>query len=195
MMVMRNAGLVGLAALLFGAPAWAGEETAPGQEPAWFAKIKADFARPAKNPKDAPPLPPLAPAPRWPAAEYGYREFKFGWNGVAIVCDPVNREALFLCGHNGGMPFGTMGSWALAEDGKTWKELKWASAVLDPLREKCVAARRPAKDGEAAARNVFYAALDAAKEAEAATNGPAKLIAEAAKLTEELAAALGAARA
>ena len=110
-----------------------------------------------------PPQPPVKV--RFPAAEWDYGKQPFLLQGAAVVDDPVNKEKLHIGGHNGGTPFGTVGDWALAEDGKTWRELKWTSAVLDPLREKCVAARKSAKDGEAAARNVFYAALEAAKEA------------------------------
>lgn len=168
---------------------------APEDESEWFANIKARYTRQYKNSKDAPSLPPVTPVPRWPGQEWGYRENRFLWAGYSLVCDPVNKEALFLCGHNGGMPFGAMGSWALAEDGKTWREMKFSSAALDPLRKKAVAARKPAKDGEAAARNVFYAAMEVAKEAEAAKNAPAKLLGEAVKLTGELSAAVGAAKA
>ncbi len=195
---MAKRTCAGALALILGAgliPAVAGEGAGGGPEPEWFAKIRAEYTRPVKKPQGAPPLPPVNPAPRWPAAEWGYREHKFPWSGVAIVCDPVNKEALFLGGHNGGMPFGTMGDWALAEDGKTWRELKFSSAVLDPLRAKALAARKPAKEGEAAARNVFYAALDAAKEAEAVKGEPARLVGEAVKLSEELSAALAAAKA
>lgn len=173
----------------------AAEPAAPDQEPAWFTKIKEQYTRQYKNPGEAPPLPTVSPAPRWPAREYGYRQNKFPWSGFGLVCDPVNKEALFLCGHNGGMPFGTMGSWALAEDGKTWREMKFTSTALDPLRQKALAARKPAKDGEAAARNVFYAALDAAREAKAIKADPAKLTGEAVKLAEEFSAALAGAKA
>jgi hypothetical protein len=160
------------------------------QELDWFGKIQARYTKPVKKPQDAPPLPPVAVAPRWPAAEYGYKENRFGWHGWSLVRDPINKEALFLCGHNGGMTNGTMGSWALAEDGKTWRELKFASAVLDSLREKCIASRQPAKDGEAAARNLFYAALDAVKEAAAVKGEPARLLAEAVRQVMKLDAAL-----
>jgi hypothetical protein len=165
--------------------------------PDWFEKIRMAFKKPIKTPEDSKQAlrPPVTPTPRWPAREWSFQAFASPWSGVALVGDPVNREALFLGGHNGGMPFGTMGSWALAEDGKTWREMKFASAVLDPLREKAVAARKPAKDGEAAARNVYYAALEPAKETAVIRAEPAKLIAEAAKLAGDLAAALGAVKA
>ncbi len=160
------------------------------QEPDWFAAIKAAYAKDVRTPKDQPPQPPVD---SWiPAADYNYGEYKSAWTGVSIVWDAVNSEALFLCGHNGGMPFGSMGSWALSNGGKSWQELKFASALLDPLREKALAARKPAKDGEAAARGVFYAALDAAKESAAVKGKPAKLIAGAARLAEELATELSA---
>ena len=192
-----KSGLIGLSAMMLavGLCARAGEGADGNAGPEWFAKIRSEYTKPVKNPKDRPPQPAVTPAPRFPAAEWGYKEHRFGSSGVAIVCDPINREALFLGGHNGGMPFGTMGDWALAEDGKTWRELKWTSAALDPLRAKALAVRKPAKDGEAAARNVFYAALEAAKEAEAVRGEPAKLVGEAARLAEELSAALAAVKA
>lgn len=120
---------------------------------------------------------------------------KWAWQGQAVVADPVNHETLYLGGHVGGVEFGSIGHWALADDGKTWRELKFASAALDPLREKALAARRQAKDGEAAARNVFYGALGAAAESEAIRKEPAKLIDEALRQTDELVAALGVAKA
>jgi len=126
-------------------------------------------------------------------AEYGPEKWR--WEGVTVVADPVNKETLYLGGRVGGVEFGTIGNWALADDGKTWREPKPASALLDPLREKALAARRPAKDSEAAARNIFYAGLDAAKEAEAVKDGPRRLAADALKLLAELTAALGAAKA
>jgi hypothetical protein len=161
--------------------------------PPWFAAIKAAYNKPVKSPKDLPALPPVQA--RFPAAEWDYGVFKFNWNGVSIVYDPVNNEALFLCGHNGGMPFGTMGSWALAEDGKTWRELKFASALLDPLRGKALVARQLAKQCEAAARNIYYSGRTAAKEAEAVKGVPARLAASAIQSAEELATALDAASA
>jgi len=180
------------AALLVGLGA-AGSPQARAGEPEWFTAIKAAYAAKVKAPKDQPPMPPVNA--RIPGAEYGYGEWKYAWNGVGIVWDDVNGEALFLCGHNGGMPSGTMGSWALTDGGKTWRELQWTSPLLDPLREQALAARQPAKDGEAAARGIFYAALDAEKEAAAVKGTPAKLIGEAARLAEELAAKLRAATA
>jgi hypothetical protein len=118
---------------------------------------------------------------------------KWAWQGQAVVPDPVNQETLYLGGRVGGAEFGSIGSWALAEDGKTWRELRFSSAALDPLRAKAMAARRPAKDAEAAARNVFYAGMDPAREAEEVRNEPARLVGEAVRLTEELNGALGAA--
>ncbi len=162
-------------------------------EPEWFAAIKAGYAREVKQPKDQPPQPAV---PSYvPSADYNYGEYRSPWNGAGIVWDAVNGEALFLCGHNGGMPFGDMGSWALTDGGKTWRELKFASPVLDPLREQALAARRPAKHGEAAARGIYYGALDAAKESAGVQGAPAKLIVEARQLTETLAEALRAAKA
>jgi len=166
----------------------AGRERAMAGEPEWFTATKAAYAAKVKAPKDQPPMPPVNA--RIPGAEYGYGEWKYAWNGVGIVWDDVNGEALFLCGHNGGMPSGTMGSWALTDGGKTWRELQWTSPLLDPLREQALAARQPAKDGEAAARGIFYATLDAEKEVAAVKGAPSKLIGEAARLAEEFAAKL-----
>jgi hypothetical protein len=140
-----------------------------------------------------------APAPMPPVevrhkdGEYGKE--KWSWQGAAIVTDPINRETLYLCGRVGGAPFGSIGSWALAEDGATWREMKSASAALDPLREKAVAARQSAKDAEAVARNVYYAAMDADREADAMKTSVARLLDEAVRLTGELAASLASARA
>jgi hypothetical protein len=162
-------------------------------EPAWFLEIKAAYSREIKSPKDQPPQPPVA---AWtPAAEYGYGEWRAPWKGVGIVWDEVNGEALFLCGHNGGMPSGEAGSWALTDEGKTWRECKWSSPLLDPLRVAALAARGPVKDGEAVARGIFYAALGAEKEAAAVKGEPTKLLAEALRLTRDFSAKLGAARA
>ncbi len=188
----RNLATVLFAMLALNAAAGEGDSPPAIKGPDWFVKIKTDYTRPVKDPKDLPPLPVKA---RVPSAEYGYGTFKFTWNGEAIVCDEVNKEALFLCGHNGGMPFGTLGSWALSADGKTWRELKFASALLDPLREKAVAARKPAKDCEGLARGIFYAALDASKEAEAIKGEPAKRLAESVKLAEALNTELSSAKA
>ena len=160
-------------------------------EPEWFTAIQTNYAREVKSPKDQSQQPPVEA--RFPAAEYDYGKMKFAWNGAGIVWDAVNGEALFLCGHNGGMPFGTMGSWALTDGGKTWRELTFASPLLDSLREKALAARKQAKDGEAALRGIFYAALDATKQSQAA-KPHAKAIGEALKLAEELSAQLGTAK-
>ena len=140
-------------------------------------------------------LPPLPTPPvqiRPADGEFGPEKWR--WEGVAVVADPLNKETLYLGGRVGGVEFGSIGNWALAEDGKTWRELKSPSVLLDPLREMALAARGPAKDGEAAARNVFYAAMDAAKEAEAVKDGPSKLAAMALKCVGELTAAFGMAK-
>ena len=115
--------------------------------------------------------------------------------GVKLVLDPVNEELLFLGGRCPGAEGGSIGWWAFSPEKKEWRELTGNSASLDPLRGKCLAARRPAKDGEAAARNVFYAGLEAAAEAAAVKAEPARLLAEAARLAGEAAAAIGAAKA
>ncbi|HOX04813.1 MAG TPA: kelch repeat-containing protein [Planctomycetota bacterium] len=114
--------------------------------------------------------------------------------GAQNVLDPVNREILQLGGRSHGAPRGTVGDWALSLDTKQWRKMECASALLDPLRAKALAAARLARDGENAARNVFYAALPNGKEAEAARGQPAKLLADAVKTGEELAAALAGAK-
>lgn len=147
-------------------------------------------------PKPVVPPPPQPPVKvRVPAAEFSWNYTKFLLTGSAIVVDPVNKETLHIGGHNGGAPSGSVGNWALAEDGTTWREMKFASAVLDPLRAKAEAARKPARLGESVARNVFYAASAPEVEAEAIKGEPAKLIAEAVKLAGEFSAALAAAKA
>ncbi len=103
--------------------------------------------------------PPATPMPsvvvRDKAGEYGPE--KWAWEGTAVVADPLNHETLYLGGRCGGAEFGTLGDWALADDGKTWRAMRFSNALLDPLREKILAARRLARDGEAAGRNRFYA--------------------------------------
>jgi hypothetical protein len=133
--------------------------------------------------KPAPqPVPPVEV--RAKGGEYGPE--KWTWEGVAVVRDPVNKEMLYLGGRCGGAEFGTLGNWALGEDGKTWREIKGANSTLDPLREKCLAARKLVKEAEAAARVVFYAAMDAGREAEAIRNGPGKWLGQAAELVGKL---------
>jgi hypothetical protein len=132
------------------------------------------------------PLPPVTV--RHKDGEYGAE--KWAWEGAASVRDPINRVTLFLGGRVGGVEFGSIGNWALADDGKTWSEIKSQWAILDPLRNSAVTARGLAKDGEAAARNVFYGALDPAHEATAIEGEPAKLIGAARKLADALSKAL-----
>ncbi|MGQ9662230.1 MAG: hypothetical protein ACUVWX_07840, partial [Kiritimatiellia bacterium] len=98
-------------------------------------------------------------------------------------------------GHNGGAPFGWIGHWALKEDSKTWRELRFSSAVLDPLREKAEGARKSAKLAEAAVRNIYYAAMEAKEEAEAVRGTPKKLADEALGLVVELKRQLAATKA
>jgi len=109
--------------------------------------------------------------------------------GAALVFDPVNKDLLFLGGHCPGAPRGSIGHWAFNVTGKKWRELTGASKVLDPLREKVLAALSPTRDAMAAARNTFYKCLPAGKEAEETRGRPAKLAGDALKLAE---AALGA---
>ena len=92
------------------------------------------FSLAAAEKEPAPPMPPVAVRDK--GAEWGPR--KWTWEGVTIVLDPVNKETLYLCGRVGGAAFGTIGSWALAADGKTWRQMAVRSEILDPLAMKCV---------------------------------------------------------
>src|SRR6185295_5243035 len=89
---------------------------------------------------------------------------------------------------------GTLGDGAFSRDSKTWRPMATPSAALDPLRARAQAAARLTREGEDATRNVFYAALEAARESEAVMGRPAKLLAEALQSVEGLAAALAGAR-
>ncbi len=163
--------------------------TAHAAEPAWFAELKAAYAKAKESGREQPPMPPVAA--RVASSEYNdWPETRFPWTGVSIVWDDVNGEALFLCGHNGGMPFGDMGSWATRDGGKTWRELKWSSPVLDPFRERALKVRAAAKRVEAAARSVFYAAHDPSKEEAEIKGEPLKLAKEAFQQAVELDSAL-----
>lgn len=133
-----------------------------------------------------PPMPPVEV--RAKGVEWGPRTWT--WEGVALVDDPANKERLFLGGRVGGAEFGTIGSWALAEDGKTWREMTFSSAVLDPLRARCQGARRAARDAVAAARSVYYAGMEREDEAAAVKAKPLRLCADAHKLAEEASKAL-----
>jgi len=138
------------------------------------------------------PMPPITKAVRPRDGEYGPE--KWTWEATASVQDPVTKETLFIGGRVGGVETGHVGHWALGADGKTWRELKGASSILDPLRAKAIAARTPAKLGEAAARNVFYAALDPTKESDALRGEPVRQLEKALKLAAALQAALEGAR-
>lgn len=138
-----------------------------------------------------PPMPPLKEAIRPRDGEYGPE--KWTWDSVSNVVDPVTGETLFIGGRVGGVEKGHIGHWALSADGKSWRELTGTSAVLDPMKELALAARAPAKLGQATARRTFYAALDAEKEAASVTDEPARLIADALKRAENLRDALDAA--
>jgi hypothetical protein len=150
-----------------------------------FGLVAADEVQPL--------MPPAGVPVRHRDVEWGPTTWP--WEGAAVVDDPVNAERLFLCGRVGGVAFGSIGSWALGNDGTTWREMQFASAVLDPLRDRCRVARSAAQDGEAAARSLYYAALDPAREAAAVRGDPAKRIARAVELAGALAAALGTATA
>lgn len=131
--------------------------------------------------KPAGPMPPVEI--RAKGGEYGPE--KWSWEGVAVVADPVNHETLYLGGRCGGAEFGTLGNWALADDGKTWREVRQTNAVLDPLRGKILAARRLARDAEAGARNLFYAGMDSAAQAQAVKRDPLKRIGDSLKSSQE----------
>ncbi len=114
--------------------------------------------------------------------------------GASPVVDPVNQELLFIGGRTGNDPEGFVGHWAFSLKDKAWREMTTSDAVLDPLRAEVRKAIAPARDGVAAARNVFYAAMESAEESAAVKDKPAKLIESA--LTQARAAleAVGAAK-
>ncbi|MCX7590899.1 MAG: kelch motif-containing protein, partial [Kiritimatiellae bacterium] len=155
-----------------------------------FAVSHVCFAADQPGP---PPQPPVKV--RIPAAEWNYGKEQFVLRGVAIVRDEYNKETLYLGGHNGGAPFGWIGHWALAEDGTTWREMRFASALLDPLRKKAEEARVPAKLAEAAARNIYYKALTSDQEQQAVKGEVMQLTREAIRLVDELIRSLSDARA
>jgi hypothetical protein len=93
--------------------------------------------------------------------------------------DAVNGELLFIGGRTGNDAGGFVGHWAFSVKERKWRELTASDAVLDPLRGKVTAAISPARDGVAAARNLLYAAMEAAEEAKAVKARPAALLAEA----------------
>ncbi len=129
--------------------------------------------------KDEPkiPMPPIEL--RAKGGEYGPE--KWTWEGVAIVADPINHQTLYLGGRCGGAETGTLGDWALDDDGKTWRPLSFKNDKLDPLRKSMLEARSAMRDAEAAARNAFYASMTSEEEAEALQT-PAKLMKEAIEL-------------
>jgi len=120
---------------------------------------------------------------------------RIGVTGAAVVWDPVNREALVLGGHCGGVDTGSIGDWRVTDEGKKWTRMQQASKALDPLFAQCVAARMPVRDGENAARNIFHAGLGAAKEADALRGRPAALLTEAARRAKAVLAAVREAKA
>lgn len=129
------------------------------------------------------PMPPHGLTVRPRDGEYGPEPWK--WEGAASV--KVGQETFFIGGRVGGVEKGHVGHWAVGADGKTWRELKGASAVLDPLRARALAARIPARLGEAAARNLYYS--------DATRSDPAKHVEKALKLAAELNDALATTRA
>jgi hypothetical protein len=114
--------------------------------------------------------------------------------GTVIVSDPVNKELLFIGGHTAGAMNGSIGSWAYSTAKKKWRPMKVQSAIMDPLRGKALEAKKLARDCMAAARNVFYAGKAADREKLAVKATPDKLVAEALKQSQTVAAALGVAR-
>jgi Galactose oxidase, central domain len=115
--------------------------------------------------------------------------------GTSPVFDPVNDELLFIGGRTGNDVKGFVGNWAFSVKGQTWRELTAEDATLDPLREKVTAAIAPARDGMAAARNIYYAAMEAGKESAALKTAPVKLLAEAGGRVKTALAALKGAKA
>ena len=134
--------------------------------------------------KPSQPQPPLTATIR--PFDDDYPPQKWPWDNVGSVRDPVSGEMLFIGGRIGGLEKGHVGHWALGADGKTWRELKGESTVLDPLRAKAHAARQPAKRAEAAARNLFYATLEKPAEEAGIKGEPARLVNEAVQRTGEL---------
>ena len=122
---------------------------------------------------------------------WNYGKNKVGFVAPARIWDPVHKELLWVGGWCGSMEDGFAGNWRTS-DGKTWKRAEWKSAVLDPLRVKCLEARNVVRDGENAGRNIHFSDLGA-KEAEAMKGRPAKLLGEAVKLAGEAVAAIQAA--
>jgi Galactose oxidase, central domain len=110
-------------------------------------------------------------------AEYG--KTTCFMEGTSQVFDPVNNELLFIGGRTGNDVKGFVGHWALSIKEQKWRQLTAADPKLDPLREKVAAAIAPARDGMAAARNIYYAGMETAKESEALKAAPSKLLAEA----------------
>ena len=136
------------------------------------------------------PMPPVKIRPGY--GDTGYDHWT--WEGVAVVQDPVNHETLYLGGRCGGAEFGTLGDWALAADGKTWREMKFADAELDLLRQSAITLRGSVRDSEARARNLFFATLATTQEADAVRRQIAPLVIDALKQAEQLSAALAAAK-
>ena len=135
-----------------------------------------------------------------PAESDGVLPGEFGptmvfMHGATVVLDPVNQELLFLGGRTGNADRGFVGHWAFDLGQKTWRRMVRKIEPLDALRAKCLAAIRPARDGMAAARNVFYSGLGPGGEAQAVRQRPAKLVGDALALAESAAGALGSAKA
>jgi hypothetical protein len=127
-------------------------------------------------------------------SEFDYGKRKCGYRGVTRIWDPVNRRLLWIGGNCLSMNKGFAGNWQTA-DGKTWKKHVVTHPVLDPLRKRCEAARMPIRDGENAARNIFFSGTTPADEAKAVKGRPTRLLTEAVKEVGEIVKALSSAKA
>jgi len=114
--------------------------------------------------------------------------------GATIVHDPIHHQLLLLGGRTGNADDGFVGHWSFSLEDRQWRELRVHSAVLDPLRERCLAIRRPGRDGLAALRNLWYQP-DSASTSSAAWRRAIDLLNDAARHAATAAAALETARA
>ena len=114
---------------------------------------------------------------------------------AAVALDPVNQELLLFGGRTGNAPQGFVGHWAFSLAEGKWRRLAASSDSLDPLRTECVAVLGPAREGLAAARNVWYTPDDPRRDGEAIKGRPATRLSQAAHLAEQAAARLRAAKA
>ncbi|MCK5528640.1 MAG: hypothetical protein KAI74_03060 [Kiritimatiellae bacterium] len=132
-------------------------------EPAWVSGIRKQ-AQAKKRPHDFTNIPPVET--RFAQPGYNYGKERFSSAGATVVWDAFNKEALFICGANGGDAFGAIGSWTV-KDGKEWKKMEVASSVLPPYRKAILAARMLARDAENSARNIYYSSKSESEKKEA----------------------------